>query len=158
MRKIDALLYTFFLLIVSGCSGNITEPGSELPDFEITWQTADRSYTHFELKGIDWDEVYQRLPSFSIFSQNLRTHMYGFGLAAKPSTRTSRLEASVMKGPSVLTLWRKLSPALFVRRQMAGFASECLKEILAIFTYQLLTIKSVADFLLLLRLYRTQTA
>jgi len=61
MRKIDALLYTFFLLIVSGCSGNITEPGSELPDFEITWQTADRSYTHFELKGIDWDEVYQRL-------------------------------------------------------------------------------------------------
>ena len=61
MRKIDSFLYTFFLLIVSGCSGNITEPGSELPDFEITWQTADRSYTHFELKGIDWDEVYQRL-------------------------------------------------------------------------------------------------
>jgi len=61
MRKIHVLLYTFFLLIVSGCNGNITEPGSDLPDFEITWQTADRSYSHFELKGIDWDEVYQRL-------------------------------------------------------------------------------------------------
>ncbi len=62
MTKINALLYTFFMMIVSGCDGgNITEPGGELPDFEITWQSADRSYTHFELKEIDWDEVYQKL-------------------------------------------------------------------------------------------------
>lgn len=62
MRKVYVLLFTFILLILSGCDGDkITEPGSELPDFELVWQAADTSYAHFALKGIDWDEVYQRL-------------------------------------------------------------------------------------------------
>ncbi len=55
-------MFTFILLIVNGCGGdNIPEPGSELRDFESTWQAADTYYAHFEIKGIDWDEVYQRL-------------------------------------------------------------------------------------------------
>lgn len=48
------------LLIVIG-PGNKTEPGSQTQDFESIWQAADTLYAHFELKGIDWDEVYQRL-------------------------------------------------------------------------------------------------
>ena len=59
--KANALLYSLFLLFVSGCSGTNPQPGSELPDFEFTWQSAARSYSHFELKGIDWDEVRQDL-------------------------------------------------------------------------------------------------
>ena len=62
MRKLYVLLYAFFLLILSGCAGDkVTEPGSELADFELAWRSADKLYAHFELKGIDWDEVYQRL-------------------------------------------------------------------------------------------------
>ncbi|MCH8957453.1 hypothetical protein IIA28_19380 [candidate division KSB1 bacterium] len=49
------------MLIVNGCGGdNIPEPGSELRDFEFAWWSADKLYAHFELKGIDWDEVYQK--------------------------------------------------------------------------------------------------
>ena len=55
-------MFTFILLIVNGCGGdNIPQPGSELRDFESVWQAADTYYAHFELKGIDWDEVHQRL-------------------------------------------------------------------------------------------------
>ncbi len=50
------------MLILSGCARDkITEPGSELADFELAWRSADKLYAHFELKGIDWDDVYQRL-------------------------------------------------------------------------------------------------
>lgn len=60
MRRIYVLLFTSILLIGIGVD-NIAEPGSELRDFESLWHAADTLYAHFELKGIEWDEVYQRL-------------------------------------------------------------------------------------------------
>ena len=49
------------MLLCVGCSRAITNaPPESTPErnFEYLWQTYDRLYPSFELKGVDWDSVY----------------------------------------------------------------------------------------------------
>ena len=51
-----------FSVIIAGCGSSILGP--DPPDdpesiFEEFWDSYDRYYAHFELKDIDWDEVYE---------------------------------------------------------------------------------------------------
>lgn len=61
MKRITAA--ALLLLGLLSCSGTFfgDDPGDD-PEtvFEHFWESYDRYYAHFELKGIDWDEIYRQ--------------------------------------------------------------------------------------------------
>ncbi len=51
------------MVVLAGCSSSFLGPDPpETPEvlFEAFWESYDRYYAHFELKGIDWDATYAR--------------------------------------------------------------------------------------------------
>ncbi len=60
-RWVRHVLWWVVLVILMGCGSTLV--GSDEPDdpeslFEAFWASYDRHYAHFQLKGIDWHQVY----------------------------------------------------------------------------------------------------
>jgi len=64
-KWIRSYLFHFILFLtmysVISCADHITDVGSANEDFQRIWRHADTSYVFFDLKGIDWNNVYQDL-------------------------------------------------------------------------------------------------
>nr|NQU94477.1 hypothetical protein [Bacteroidota bacterium] len=56
------LLVVLALLLFWGCEKSVIQENPQntnLQDFEMAWEVADQHYPYFELKGVNWDELYE---------------------------------------------------------------------------------------------------
>jgi C-terminal processing protease CtpA/Prc len=62
MKYIKCLLTIIFIYSFFGCEDIFIKSGNDennLEDFEKAWQGIDYVYPYFEVKNIDWDQIYQ---------------------------------------------------------------------------------------------------
>ena len=55
--KNSFFLAVFALLFHLSCGGDDTPSNTRAANFEFFWNTIDREYSYFELKGLDWDAI-----------------------------------------------------------------------------------------------------